>query len=128
MANTILSFKLNHIQYFNKFSASNNGKEWAILGSSWFSESSVIYSGIQKNAGATSLQKLWFYPKATFSSNMQAILPQGPWVSADERQQRRGDCPPAYARHSRSRQVSVYDPYFKGSTCPGLKFSKELGG
>ncbi len=58
-----------------------NGSFWASIGSVY--ESSVIQANSNLQAGGTPYQAI--YPKATFTSNMRAILPAAPWVSADEK-------------------------------------------
>ncbi|MGQ9871447.1 extracellular solute-binding protein [Leptodesmis sp.] len=46
-------------------------------------ESSVIEANSNLQPGQPPYQAI--YPKATFTSNMRAILPNAPWVSADEK-------------------------------------------
>ncbi|MEB3336401.1 MAG: VWA domain-containing protein [Leptolyngbyaceae bacterium] len=58
-----------------------NGPFWASVGSVY--ESSVIAANTGLQPGQPRYEAV--YPKATFSSNMRAILPTGPWVSADEK-------------------------------------------
>lgn len=58
-----------------------NGPFWATIGSVY--EASVIAANSNLAAGQPRYQAI--YPKATFSSNMRAILPQAPWVSASEK-------------------------------------------
>jgi Ca-activated chloride channel family protein len=58
-----------------------NGPFWASVGSVY--ESSVIAANAALPAGQPRYEAV--YPKATFSSNMRAILPQAPWVNADEK-------------------------------------------
>lgn len=58
-----------------------NGPFWASIGSVY--ESSVIAANSSLAPGQPRYQAV--YPKATFSSNMRAILPQAPWVSAEEK-------------------------------------------
>jgi len=58
-----------------------NGPFWASVGSVY--ESSVIAANAGLQPGQVRYEAV--YPKATFSSNMRAILPQAPWVSADEK-------------------------------------------
>ncbi|MGF1478571.1 MAG: extracellular solute-binding protein [Cyanophyceae cyanobacterium] len=57
-----------------------NGPFWASVGSVY--ESSVVAANAQGD-GQTTYQAV--YPDATFSSNIRAILPDAPWVSADEK-------------------------------------------
>ncbi|MEO1404116.1 MAG: VWA domain-containing protein [Cyanobacteria bacterium J06635_1] len=59
-----------------------NGPFWASIGSVY--ESSVIEANSNLPTGATRYKAV--YPKATFTSNMRAILPNAPWVSAQERE------------------------------------------
>jgi Ca-activated chloride channel homolog len=58
-----------------------NGQFWASVGSVY--ESSVIAANSSLQPGQPRYQAV--YPKATFSSNMRVILPQAPWVNADEK-------------------------------------------
>jgi Ca-activated chloride channel family protein len=58
-----------------------NGPFWASVGSVY--ESSVIDANSSLQPGQPRYQAI--YPKATFTSNMRAILPNAPWVSADEK-------------------------------------------
>lgn len=58
-----------------------NGLFWASMGSVY--ESSVIGVNSQLQSGQTRYEAV--YPKATFSSNMRAIVPIAPWVNADEK-------------------------------------------
>jgi Ca-activated chloride channel family protein len=58
-----------------------NGPFWASMGSVY--ESSVIAANSSLQPGQPRYEAV--YPKSTFSSNMRAILPTAPWVSADEK-------------------------------------------
>ena len=58
-----------------------NGQFWASVGSVY--ESSVIDANYDLEPGQQRYQAV--YPKATFTSNMRAILPKAPWVSAEEK-------------------------------------------
>ncbi|AFY43868.1 von Willebrand factor type A [Nostoc sp. PCC 7107] len=58
-----------------------NGPFWASVGSMY--ESSVIVANSGLPQGKQRYQAV--YPKATFTSNMRAIVPNAPWVSADEK-------------------------------------------
>ncbi|WP_404790755.1 extracellular solute-binding protein [Altericista sp. CCNU0014] len=58
-----------------------NGVFWASVGSVY--ESSVIAANEGIPPGQPRYEAV--YPKATFASNMRAILPKAPWVSADEK-------------------------------------------
>ncbi|QSJ17034.1 VWA domain-containing protein [Nostoc sp. UHCC 0702] len=58
-----------------------NGPFWASVGSVY--ESSVIAANSKLQPGQERYEAV--YPKATFTSNMRAILPNAPWVNADEK-------------------------------------------
>lgn len=58
-----------------------NGPFWASVGSVY--ESSVIAANSGLQPGQERYEAV--YPKVTFTSNMRAILPKAPWVSADEK-------------------------------------------
>jgi Ca-activated chloride channel homolog len=58
-----------------------NGVFWASVGSVY--ESSVIAANDGIPPGQPRYEAV--YPKATFTSNMRAVLPNAPWVSADEK-------------------------------------------
>jgi Ca-activated chloride channel homolog len=62
-----------------------NGSFWASIASVY--ESSVIAANSNNSSngagGATRYEAI--YPKETFTSNMRAILPDAPWVNADEK-------------------------------------------
>lgn len=58
-----------------------NGPFWASVGSVY--ESSVIAANSSLQPGQERYQAV--YPKTTFTSNMRAIVPNAPWVSADEK-------------------------------------------
>ncbi|HAA32517.1 MAG TPA: Mg-chelatase subunit ChlD [Cyanobacteria bacterium UBA8553] len=58
-----------------------NGPFWASVGSVY--ESSVIAANSAVPPGQPRYEAV--YPQTTFSSNMRAILPNAPWVSADEK-------------------------------------------
>lgn len=58
-----------------------HGSYWASVGSVY--ESSVIQANSNLEPGQTRYEAI--YPKATFTSNMRAILPNAPWVSTDEK-------------------------------------------
>jgi Ca-activated chloride channel family protein len=59
-----------------------NGSFWASVGSVY--ESLVITANSQTQPNQVKYEAV--YPKATFSSNMRAILPNTPWVSAEEKE------------------------------------------
>lgn len=60
-----------------------NGVFWASVGSVY--ESLVIQANSQpNNTNQTQYQAV--YPKATFSSNIRGIIPNAPWVSAEEKE------------------------------------------
>ncbi|MBD2449090.1 VWA domain-containing protein [Nostoc sp. FACHB-152] len=58
-----------------------NGPFWASVGSVY--ESSVITANSGLKQGQQRYEAV--YPKATFTSNMRAIIPNAPWVSTDEK-------------------------------------------
>lgn len=58
-----------------------NGVFWASVGSVY--ESSVIAANEGIPPGQPRYEAV--YPKATFTSNMRALLPKAPWVSAEEK-------------------------------------------
>ncbi|WAS06054.1 VWA domain-containing protein [Gloeomargaritales cyanobacterium VI4D9] len=58
------------------------GPFWASIGSVY--ESAVIEANQKATPGQT--RYVAIYPKATFTSNMRAILPNAPWVSPQERE------------------------------------------
>lgn len=58
-----------------------NGPFWASVASVY--ESSVIAANASLQPGQQRYEAV--YPKMTFTSNMRAILPNAPWVSADEK-------------------------------------------
>ncbi|APB33718.1 von Willebrand factor type A [Gloeomargarita lithophora Alchichica-D10] len=58
------------------------GPFWASIGSVY--ESAVIEANQKATPGQT--RYVAIYPKATFTSNMRAILPSAPWVSPQERE------------------------------------------
>ncbi|MEM7554162.1 MAG: extracellular solute-binding protein [Cyanobacteria bacterium P01_A01_bin.84] len=58
-----------------------NGPFWASVGSVY--ESSVISANSHLQPGQKRYRAV--YPKSTFTSNMRAIVPNAPWVSADEK-------------------------------------------
>lgn len=58
-----------------------NGPFWASIGSVYESSVIAVNSGLQP--GQTRFEAV--YPKSTFTSNMRAILPTAPWVSAEEK-------------------------------------------
>ncbi|WP_330204234.1 VWA domain-containing protein [Cyanobacterium sp. Dongsha4] len=59
-----------------------NGIFWASVGSVY--ESLVIQANSQPNPNQTQYQAV--YPKATFSSNIRGIIPNAPWMSAEEKE------------------------------------------
>lgn len=58
-----------------------NGSFWASIGAVY--ESSVIQANTNLPPNQTRYEAI--YPQATFTSNMRAILPTAPWVSAEEK-------------------------------------------
>lgn len=59
-----------------------NGPFWASVGSVY--ESLVINANTQNTNNQTQYKAV--YPKATFSSNIRAIIPNAPWVSSEEKE------------------------------------------
>ncbi|MEM9264425.1 MAG: extracellular solute-binding protein [Cyanobacteria bacterium P01_F01_bin.13] len=59
-----------------------NGPFWASIGSVY--ESSVIAANTALPPGGTRYEAV--YPRSTFTSNMRGILPNAPWVSAQEKE------------------------------------------
>lgn len=59
-----------------------NGPFWASVGSVY--ESLVISANSQNTGNNTKYKAI--YPKSTFSSNIRAIIPNAPWVSAEEKE------------------------------------------
>jgi len=60
-----------------------NGPYWASVGSVY--ESSVIEANSEGSSPNSNTRYEAVYPKATFTSNMRAILPNAPWVSEAEK-------------------------------------------
>jgi Ca-activated chloride channel family protein len=58
----------------------DNGPDWASIASVY--ESSVIEANSRQGSGT---KYVAVYPRATFTSNMRAIVPNTPWVSPQER-------------------------------------------
>ncbi|MBW4519157.1 MAG: VWA domain-containing protein [Scytolyngbya sp. HA4215-MV1] len=100
-----------------------NGPFWASVGSVY--ESSVIAANSSLQPGQPRYEAI--YPKATFSSSMRAILPQAPWVSADEKAA--AEKVIAYLRSPEAQQIAANLGLRPGT--PGVplgaKFSAEFG-
>lgn len=100
-----------------------NGPFWASVGSVY--ESLVISTNANLQPGQTPYEAV--YPRATFSSNMRAILPRGPWVSDAER-----EAAEAIIEHLRSPQIQQIAtelglrPGVPGAVL-GNKFSPQYG-
>lgn len=58
-----------------------NGPFWASVGSVYESSAIAANTGLQPGQQRYEV----IYPKATFTSNMRAIVPNAPWMSADEK-------------------------------------------
>jgi Ca-activated chloride channel family protein len=100
-----------------------NGPFWASIGSVY--ESSVIAANSVLPPGATRYEAV--YPKATFTSNMRAILPNAPWVSETEKAA--AEKVLAYLQSPESQQLATHlglRPGAPGVTL-GPKFSGEFG-
>lgn len=100
-----------------------NGPFWASLGSVY--ESSVIEANSNLKPGQTKFRAV--YPKSTFSSNMRAILPNAPWVSAQEKEA--GEKVIEFLRSPEMQQLAGELGLRPGvpGTAPGPKFSAEFG-
>lgn len=100
-----------------------NGTFWASVGSVY--ESSVIAANSHLQPGQSRYEAV--YPKATFSSNMRAILPNAPWVSGDEKAA--AEKVIEYLRSPAAQQVATNLGLRPGASgVPlGAKFSPEFG-
>ncbi|MEO0541503.1 MAG: VWA domain-containing protein, partial [Cyanobacteria bacterium P01_A01_bin.105] len=100
-----------------------NGPFWASIGSVY--ESSVIAA----NAAATSTGQRYeaVYPDSTFTSNMRAIVPSAPWVSAQEKEA--ADQIVEYLQSEPAQQIAVNLGLRPGSpgVALGAKFSPQYG-
>jgi Ca-activated chloride channel homolog len=100
-----------------------NGPFWASVGSVY--ESSVIAA----NTGLASGQARYdaIYPKATFTSNMRAILPTAPWIS--EREKAAAEQAIAFFQAAEAQQIATTLGLRPGT--PGVplgaKFTKDFG-
>jgi Ca-activated chloride channel homolog len=100
-----------------------NGPFWASLGSVY--ESSVIAANSNLQPGQARYKAV--YPKATFTSNMRAILPKAPWVSGDEKAA--AEKVIAYLQSQPAQQIATQlglRPGTPGVTL-GPKFTAEFG-
>lgn len=99
-----------------------HGPFWASIASVY--ESSAIAANSQPQAGETYVA---IYPKATFSSNMRAILPNAPWVSADEKAA--AEQVVEYLRSPAVQQIAVSQGLRPGipGVALGVKFSPQFG-
>ena len=100
-----------------------NGPFWASVGSVY--ESSVIAANSGLPPGQSRYEAV--YSKATFSSNMRAILPQAPWVSADEKAA--AEKVIAYLQSKQAQQVATSFGLRPGKpgVALGPKFISEFG-
>jgi Ca-activated chloride channel homolog len=100
-----------------------NGQFWASVASVY--ESSVIAANSSLPAGQPRYEAV--YPQATFSSNMRAILPQAPWVSADEKAA--AEKVIAYLRSPAAQQIATSFGLRPGEpgVALGAKFTPEFG-
>lgn len=100
-----------------------NGPFWASVASVY--ESSVIAANSSLPAGQPRYEAV--YPQATFSSNMRAILPQAPWVSADEKAA--AEKVIAYLRSPTAQQIATNFGLRPGEpgVALGAKFTPEFG-
>jgi Ca-activated chloride channel family protein len=100
-----------------------NGVFWASVGSVY--ESSVIAANEGIPAGQPRYEAV--YPKATFTSNMRAILPNAPWVSADEKAA--AEKVVEYLRSPQAQQIATNLGLRPGvpGVALGAKFTKAFG-
>lgn len=100
-----------------------NGQFWASVGSVY--ESSVIVANTGLQPGQPRYEAV--YPKATFTSNMRAILPKAPWVSAQEKAA--AEKVTAYLKSPEAQQIATNLGLRSGT--PGVslgpKFTSEYG-
>ncbi|MBD2256749.1 VWA domain-containing protein [Pseudanabaena sp. FACHB-2040] len=100
-----------------------NGPFWASIGSVY--ESSVIEANSQRQPDQPKYVAV--YPKATFTSNMRGILPNAPWVSAEEKEA--AEAILAYLQTPAVQQIAAelgLRPGVPGVPL-GAKFSPEFG-
>ncbi|NMG10184.1 VWA domain-containing protein [Brasilonema sp. UFV-L1] len=100
-----------------------NGPYWASVASVY--EESVIAANSHLQPGQQRYEAV--YPKATFTSNMRAILPNAPWVSADEKAAAQKFI--AYLRSPEIQKIATdlgLRPGTPGVSL-GTKFSQEFG-
>ncbi|MBD0336952.1 MAG: VWA domain-containing protein [Cyanobacteria bacterium Co-bin13] len=100
-----------------------NGPFWASIGSVY--ESSVIEANSQRQSDQPKYVAV--YPKATFTSNMRGILPNAPWVSAEEKEA--AEAILAYLQTPEVQQIAAdlgLRPGVPGVPL-GAKFSPEFG-
>lgn len=100
-----------------------NGVFWASVGSVY--ESSVIAANEGIPPGQPRYEAV--YPKATFTSNMRAILPNAPWVSADEKVA--AEKVVEYLRSPQAQQIATNLGLRPGvpGVALGAKFTKAFG-
>jgi Ca-activated chloride channel homolog len=100
-----------------------NGVFWASVGSVY--ESSVIVANEGVPAGQPRYEAI--YPKATFTSNMRAILPNAPWINADEKAA--GEKVVEYLRSPQAQQIATNLGLRPGvpGVALGPKFTKAFG-
>ncbi len=100
-----------------------NGPYWASVVSVY--ESVVIRANSQVKPGETRYKAV--YPRATFSSNIRAILPNAPWVSAAEKEA--AEKVIEFARKPENQQIAIdlgLRPGIPGLSL-GTKFSPQFG-
>jgi Ca-activated chloride channel homolog len=100
-----------------------NGVFWSSVGSVY--ESLVIAANSQGDSNQAKYQAV--YPKASFSSNMRAILPTAPWVSAEEKEAAEKIID--YLRQSETQQIAANLGLRPGvpGVALGAKFSPQYG-
>jgi len=100
-----------------------NGPFWASVGSVY--ESSVIGANTGRQPGQP--RYVAVYPKATFTSNMRVILPNAPWVSADEKAAAQKVI--TYLQSPEAQQIAIGLGLRPGTSgvALGAKFAPEFG-
>lgn len=100
-----------------------NGPYWASVGSLY--ESVVIRANSQLQPGQTPYKAI--YPKATYSSNIRAILPRSPWISAAEKEAAEKII--EFMRQPESQKIAISQGLRPGipGVALGNKFSPQFG-
>ncbi|WP_413161947.1 extracellular solute-binding protein [Capilliphycus salinus ALCB114379] len=100
-----------------------NGSFWASIASVY--ESSVIAANTNKQTNLVQYEAI--YPRSTFTSNMRAVLPKAPWVSADE--QAAAEQIIEYLRSPKAQKIATEFGLRPGvpGVALGAKFSPQFG-